>query len=48
MVAVGGGDRAALAREMHGLVAYQAVDLLVLHDPAAIPQRRRHAVPAMG
>ena len=43
MVAVGGGDKAALAREMHGLVAHQAVDLHMLHDPAAIPQRRMHA-----
>ena len=48
MVAVGGGDKAALAREMHGLVAHQAVDLHVLHDPAAIPQRHMHAAPAIG
>ena len=40
VVAVGRGDKAALAREMHGLAAHQAVDLHVLHDPAAIPQRR--------
>ena len=48
VVAVGGGDKAALAREMHGLVAHQAVDLHVLHDPAAIPQRRMHSAPAIG
>ena len=48
VVAVGGGDKAALAREMRGLVAHQAVDLHVLHDPAAIPQRRVHAAPAIG
>ena len=48
VVAVSGGEKAALAREMHGLVAHQAVDLHVLHDPAAIPQLRVHGAPAIG
>ena len=48
MVAVSGSDKTALAREMHGLLAHEAFDLHVLHDPAAIPQRRMHAALAIG
>ena len=47
-VAVAGGDKPTLAREMHGLVMHQAFDLHVLQDSAAILQRHVHAEAAMG
>lgn len=48
VVTVAGGDKAALAREIRGLVMHQAFDLHVLQDPALIPQRRVHAAAAIG
>ena len=41
MVAVRDGDEAAPARRMHGVLAHQALDLLVVHRPAPMPQRRQ-------
>ena len=48
MIAVGGGNEAASARRMQGMLAHQAFDLLVVHDPAAMPERRLHAPPSVG
>lgn len=42
------GDKAALARGVYGWVVHQAFDLHVLHEQAAILQRRVHAVPSIG
>ena len=36
MITVGGGDEAASARRMHGMLAHQALDLLVVHDFAPV------------
>ena len=48
VIAVGGGDEAASARRMQGVLAHQAFDLLVVHDPAPMPEGRLHAAPAIG
>ena len=33
---------------MHGVFVHQAPDLLLVHDPAPMPERRLHAAPAIG
>ena len=48
VIAVRRGDEAPPVRRMHGVFAHQALDLLVVHDPAAMPECRLHAPPAVG
>ena len=45
-IAVGRCNEAPPARRMHVVLAHQALDLLVVHNPAPIPQRRLHPPPA--
>ena len=48
VITVRRGDEAAPARRMQGVLAHQALDLLVVDHPAAMPERRLHAAPAIG
>ena len=43
----GGGDEAAPARRMQSVFAHQVPDLLMVHDPALMPERRLHLAPAI-
>ena len=48
VIAVGRHDESPTLRRLQTMLAHQSLDLLVVHDPAELPERRLHASPAIG